>query len=71
MGLCMTIGRDSLESVDLTNTDARNVIPNEIVENAKSAAKTAAGLLLFGANTLRDQVKNDDSALQHFMNRCD
>lgn len=67
----MTIGRDSLWNVDLTNTDVRKVIPEAAMENIKSVATASTGLLLYGANAIREQLSDSQSALQHFMNRCD
>ena len=71
MGSLVTVGRDSLLNVDLTNTDVRKVIPEAAVENAKRVAVAAAGLLLYGANSVREQLSDQHSSLQHFMNRCD
>ena len=69
MGSLVTVGRDSLLNVDLTNTDVRKVIPEAAVENAKRVAVAAAGLLLYGANSVREQLSDQHSVLQHFMNR--
>lgn len=66
-----SIGRDSLEIVDLTNADIRKFIPEKALKDTQLVAAKGFGVAVFGARFVRDNAKTCTDKLQHFMNRCD
>lgn len=71
MATSISIGRDSLGFVDLTNADIRKFIPEKALKDAQVVAAKGFGVAVYGAKFVRDNAKTCSDKLQHFMNRCD